>query len=185
MDDDDLTVASRISLGSHLLTARRRREHRDFATNWTILYFSRIFEFGGDLDEYILMTWTRELEQKADTVRWWDGEMVTVTDSNAPYALGDKYHILMVPEPGAGSDNTLRVSWYTAKSSSRNIIWALKRDPSKQSIPLRAGRLTRLAGNIPLQRRPWPMRAITKSEFGTVCYHPRIWSCYTISVRTR
>lgn len=112
-----------ISLGTNLLN-----EHEGgavsielFATQWSINFFSRIFEFGASGIEQVLMTWSYENDAESDLVRWYDESKVPVLDTNAPYTLEQEYHIAMVIDPGGGTDGTMRITWYTAPSDAADI----------------------------------------------------------------
>ncbi len=92
-----------------------------FATQWSVKYFSRIFEFGASNIEYLHMTWTYETNLESDLVRWWDESKISQLDTNAPYTLGQEFHIVMIVDPKGGTDGAMRITWYTAPSDSPDI----------------------------------------------------------------
>ena len=60
------------------------------------------------------MSWTRGTNLARDGVYWKENNIArNVLDSNAPYALGTEYHIVMVIEPGGGA-GLLRVGRWGA-----------------------------------------------------------------------
>lgn len=115
--------ASYVSLGTHLLSSVQGAVSIEiFATLWGVSYFPRIFEFGSGLYNYLNMTWTRETDQSSDGVIWWGGEdMNPVWGTNAPYTIGQEYHILLTVDPEGGENGELRIAWYTAPAESAGI----------------------------------------------------------------
>ncbi|MBN2525951.1 MAG: hypothetical protein JXR76_06110 [Deltaproteobacteria bacterium] len=116
------SAASYVSLGTHLLTKVGGAVSVEvFGTYLRTAYYSRIFEFGNSANEYLIMTWLTETNVYTDLVRWKDASQVQVTNSNAPYTIGQEYHIIMVVEPDAGASGNLQIRWYTAPSSATNL----------------------------------------------------------------
>ena len=117
------TEAQWVSLGTGLLTEQGGGavSIELFATQWSVNYFSRIFELGGSSREYLLMTWSYENDADSNLVRWWDETQVSVRETDAPYELGREYHIVMTVDPDGGTDGAMRVTWYTALSDAAKI----------------------------------------------------------------
>ncbi len=79
-----------------------------WATQISVQTWSRIFEFGSSKEEHTCMSWSMGTDLNTDHVEYYgpnDGNRVDNT--NAPYALGVKFHIVCVFEPGL-------LTWYTA-----------------------------------------------------------------------
>ncbi len=105
-----------VSLGTHLLSNVQGAVSIElFATLLRVSYFTRIFELGSGRYNYLNMTWTRETDSNSDAVIWWGGEdMTPVWATNAPYGIGEEYHILMTIDPAGGDNGDLRIAWYTS-----------------------------------------------------------------------
>jgi hypothetical protein len=117
------TQAEWISLGTGLLTERGEEalSIELFATLWSASYFARIFEFGASSWERLFMSWTEENNVNSDKVSWWDVTEVSQFATNAPYTLGQEYHIVMTIDPDGGTDGMMRITWYSAPSDAADM----------------------------------------------------------------
>jgi autotransporter-associated beta strand protein len=108
-----------VSLGSNLLPNNDNPLTLEFwATQLSVKNWSRIFDFGSSTSENLFMSWSQGTDLNADRVEWVDSAgKSTVDNSNAPYALSQEYHIVMVIEPGVGQGGSTRVTWYSAPSA--------------------------------------------------------------------
>jgi len=84
-----------------------------WATTHAVTNWSRIFDFGGATDNYLVMTWTQAstLTQDRVAVKWNATSQTTLDNSMAPYALNHPYHIALVVTPYGGTNNTTLVHW--------------------------------------------------------------------------
>jgi autotransporter-associated beta strand protein len=113
-----------VRLGANLLPDTEDAITLEFwATQITVQNWSRIFDFGFDLNEYMMMSWTRGTVLNEDRVSWRDNGAAesNVSDSNAPYTLGVEHHIVLVIEPGAGAGGTMKLTWYSARGSDSDL----------------------------------------------------------------
>jgi uncharacterized protein len=108
-----------VSLGSNFLPNNSNPITLEFwAAQQSLKNWSRIFDFGSGTGENLFMSWTQGIDGNTDRVEWVDGAgKTTVDNSNAPYTLGQEYHIVMVIEPGAGQGVATHVKWYSAPSA--------------------------------------------------------------------
>jgi hypothetical protein len=118
-----------ILLGNHLLSALHAAGPVPvtielWATQFGVQNWSRIFDFGTDNgspgpNQSLRMTWSRGTALNQDQVEW-QGRNSSF-DSNAPYALGVPYHIVMTIVPAVFTDGALtsgaRVVWYTSPAA--------------------------------------------------------------------
>ena len=110
-----------VSLGSGLLPKDGRPLTLEFwATQQTLRAWSRIFDVGRSTTENLFMSWSRQ-SLGTDRVEWKDGATATADDTSAPFALGVEHHIVLVVEPGAGSEGRTRLTWYAAPSASATL----------------------------------------------------------------
>jgi hypothetical protein len=83
-----------------------------WATPLSIQNWARIFEFGSGQAEHTCMSWCTGTNINTDHVEYFSpADNSRVDNTNAPYELGVKYHIVVVWEPGSET-------WYTAKADS-------------------------------------------------------------------
>lgn len=100
-----------------------------WATQHTVQNGSRIFSFGSAPAESLYMSWNRGGNGNQDRVEWTDNSGTSLLDdSNAPYALGTKYHIVMTLTPALYTNGELasgtRVTWYRAAVGNLNTpLW--------------------------------------------------------------
>ena len=92
-----------------------------WATQESVQNWSRIFDFGSATTEYLMMTWTQGTNLATDTVEWVDGETKGAANTNQPYTTGTEFHIVMTIEPGAGTNSSTLVSWYSMPSGSSDL----------------------------------------------------------------
>ncbi len=85
-----------------------------WATQISVQNWSRIFDFGASTSENIFMSWTTGTGLNTDRVEWLGDDDATLDSTNAPYTLGQEYHIVVVFEPGS-------VTWYTAPADSDDL----------------------------------------------------------------
>jgi autotransporter-associated beta strand protein len=113
-----------VRLGNSLLSGRSEAVALElWGTQLTVQNWARIFDFGFDTGEYIMMSWTWQSNFDRDRVSWKDdgGAESMLDDSNAPYTLGTEHHIVMAIEPGAGTGGTTRLTWYSAPASDADL----------------------------------------------------------------
>ncbi|MES2923211.1 MAG: hypothetical protein V4819_16770 [Verrucomicrobiota bacterium] len=89
-----------------------------WATQNAVQTWSRIFDFHASTTEHFFMSWTQAATLETDRVSWLDAATPPPVDNtNAPYVLGTKYHIMMTITPAVNSGGALNsgstVSWYT------------------------------------------------------------------------
>ena len=92
-----------------------------WATQQSVQNWSRIFDFGSGTTEYLMMTWTQGTNLATDTVEWVDGETKGAVNTNQPYTTGTEFHIVMTIEPGAGTNSSTLVSWYSMPSGASDL----------------------------------------------------------------
>ncbi|HPC94340.1 MAG TPA: discoidin domain-containing protein [Sedimentisphaerales bacterium] len=88
-----------------------------WATHLSVQNWSRIFAFGTSTAEHMCMSWSQGTNINTDHVEFFDPDPYTnsrLDNTNAPYELGVKYHIVCVFEPG-------RMTWYTARADSADL----------------------------------------------------------------
>jgi len=75
-----------------------------WATQHSIKNWSRIFDFGSDNKNYLLMTWSQGTDGNADRVELDKGGTAIMKADNTmrPYTLNTKYHISMTMTPSGG-----------------------------------------------------------------------------------
>jgi uncharacterized protein len=112
-----------VSLGSNLLPNNANPITIElWATQQSAKNWSRIFDFGSSTAENLFMSWTQGTSANTDRVEWVDSAGKTTADNtNAPYTLGQEYHIVMVIQPDAGQGGNTRVTWYSAPSATGMI----------------------------------------------------------------
>lgn len=115
----DRAASDYVSLGSNLVGGQKNPVTIElWATQNEVQNWSRIFSFGSSATEALMMTWSQGTNPNQDLVQYRDQATSSSTNTNAPYALGTKYHIVMTLTPaihtaGAISSGT-RVTWYRA-----------------------------------------------------------------------
>jgi fibronectin-binding autotransporter adhesin len=92
-----------------------------WATQEGVQNWSRIFDFGSGTTEYLMMTWTQGTNVATDTVEWVDSETKGAANTNQPYTAGSEFHIVMTIEPGAGTNSSTLVSWYSMPSGNSDL----------------------------------------------------------------
>ena len=86
-----------------------------WATQLSVQNWARVFDFGTSTAEYLYMGWSVGTDLNNDRVEWNGPAGGRLVDgSNAPYALGTEYHMVMVIEPGL-------VTWYTAPADAAEL----------------------------------------------------------------
>lgn len=74
-----------------------------WATQHSVQNWSRIFDFGADTDNNLMMSWTRQTNLGQDRATFKVGGVETnVDETMQPYTLGQRFHIAMTIEEGAG-----------------------------------------------------------------------------------
>lgn len=75
--------------------------------------WARIFDFGANMTDYLMMSFTRGTTPVHDRVEWRSGDQVHTADQTmAPYDLGVEYHVVMTLEEGGGEGGLTLVRWY-------------------------------------------------------------------------
>jgi autotransporter-associated beta strand protein len=94
-----------------------------WATQNQVQNWSRIFDFGIDPSNYLMMSWTQGVDLNADRVSFKEGGggESLIDNRCAPYALGTEYHVAMVVTPGGGAGGLTRVEVYAAPSASATL----------------------------------------------------------------
>ncbi len=88
-----------------------------WATHESVQTWSRIFAFGTSTAEHMTMSWCQGTNLNSDHVEYFDPDPLAnsrLDNTNAPYALGVPYHIVVVFEPGL-------MTWYTARADSEDL----------------------------------------------------------------
>ncbi len=94
-----------------------------WATPHAVQVWSRVFDFGTSVNEYLMMAWSQNANPALDRVSWRDnaGAESMIDNTCAPYALNQPYHVLMTVEPGAGAGGTTRFTWYVAPAGAADL----------------------------------------------------------------
>ncbi|WP_367873050.1 LamG-like jellyroll fold domain-containing protein [Luteolibacter sp. Populi] len=101
-------------LGTNLLQGKKTPVTIElWATQVAVQNWGRIFDFGSSPSEYLMMSWTQAATLATDNVDWTDLAINTSQNTNQPYTLGSEFHIVMTIEPGAGTNSTTLVTWYS------------------------------------------------------------------------
>ncbi len=110
-------------LGTNLLQGLKTPVTLEFwATQQSVQNWSRIFDFGSGNTEYLFMSWTQAGNAASDQVEWIDsGTISNSPNTNQPYTAGTEFHIVMTIEPGAGTNSSTLVTWYSAPASSPDL----------------------------------------------------------------
>ncbi len=112
-----------VRLGSNLVGGRTTPVTIElWATSNAVMTWGRIFDFGSSTTEYLFMSWTQGTNQAQDQVEWVDAGVTSRgSNTNAPYTLGEKYHIVLTLTPATYTNGALasgtRVTWYTATAA--------------------------------------------------------------------
>ena len=115
----DRASSAYISLGTNLLAGRNTPITLEaWATQHSPKVWSRIFDFGSGPAENLFMAWTIYNDLNADRLGFADlGQEIKADGTNAPYAIGTEYHIVMTLEPGAGDNGQTLVTWYSSPAN--------------------------------------------------------------------
>lgn len=110
-------------LGTNLIQGLKTPVSIEFwATQQSVQNWARIFDFGSGTTEYLFMSWTRGTNVATDQVEWIDsGTTSNAGDTNQPYTVGTEFHIVMTIEPGAGTNSSTLVTWYSAPAGSADL----------------------------------------------------------------
>jgi len=95
-----------------------------WATQNAVQNWSRIFDFGIDQNNTMIMSWTMGGDVNTDRVevRSTSGTASTLVDSSmAPYTLGTEWHIAMVITPGAGTGGLTLFQWYKMDAAGNTV----------------------------------------------------------------
>jgi len=120
-----------ISLGANILpnTADASVTIELWATQQSVQNWSRMFDFGASMADFMYMSWTQGTDLNSDNVQV---EGYSAGNTMTPYALGVEYHIAMVITPGAGDGGQTLVQWYkmdasgsTLGTGSMSVSWDL------------------------------------------------------------
>lgn len=110
-----------VSLGGGLLPKDGSPVTLEFwATQHSLQTWSRIFDIGVSASENLFMSWS-QTSASTDRVEWKDGVTSTVNNSVAPYTFGTEHHIVLMIEPGAGTNGATKVTWHAALSSAGSL----------------------------------------------------------------
>lgn len=84
-----------------------------WATTHMTNSWSRVFDFGGSAENYLVMAWTYDLNYNSDrvTVKWTASNQTSTDNSMAPYILNRPYHIALMVTPYGGTNNLTLVHW--------------------------------------------------------------------------
>ena len=111
-----------VSLGSNLLTGRAVPVTLEFwATQQTVQNWSRIFDFGSSINEYILMSWTNGTVYDTVRMEWKDFFDTLQSPAGQPYLVNNEYHIVVTFEPGVEAGGLNRVSFHTAPTAAADL----------------------------------------------------------------
>ena len=125
----DKAASDYVSLGTNLLQGKMAPVTIElWATPLGVQNYGRIFDFGKDTNENLFMAWTNGTNTASDRVGWKDGSELLSDGTNAPYALGTEYHIVMTLVPSVNTGGELatgtRVNWYSAPAGTGNPLWS-------------------------------------------------------------
>lgn len=110
-----------VSLGGGLLPKDGSPVTLEFwATQHSLQAWSRIFDIGVSTSENLFMSWSQTTDT-TDRVEWKDGVTATVNNTVAPYIFGTQYHVVLMIEPGVGTNHATRVTWHAAPSSAGSL----------------------------------------------------------------
>ncbi len=119
-----------VNLGSNLLRGKKTPVTIElWATHNAVQNWGRIFDFSSSTTEYLFMSWTQGTNAATDQVEWIDSGVVTrLPNTNQPYTLGTKYHVVLTIVPAVNTAGALtggsRVTWYTAPASNTAALTA-------------------------------------------------------------
>ena len=109
-----------INLGSNLISEGFPVTIELWATQNAVQNSSRIFDFNSNgTTDYLFMNWTEGTNLNSDKLEWKDlATTPSLPATNAPYTLGQKYHIVVTLIPAEFTGGALttgtRVVWYKA-----------------------------------------------------------------------
>lgn len=119
-----------VNLGTNLVGGKKTPVTIElWATHNAVQNWGRIFDFNSATTEYLFMSWTRGTNAATDQVEWIDAGVTTNRpDTNQPYTLGTKYHIVLVITPAVNTAGALtggsRVTWYSAPAANTAALVA-------------------------------------------------------------
>jgi autotransporter-associated beta strand protein len=109
---------SYLSLGNNILPTTTPITIEIWATQNSVQNWSRILDFGANMANFILMSWTQGTTLGSDRVEVQQNGVSTKVDSSMqPYSLGTEYHIAMVITPNGGGDGKALFQWYKMDAS--------------------------------------------------------------------
>ena len=104
---------SYLALGSNLLSTTTPVTIELWATQNSIQNWSRVFDFGANMPNFIMMSWSMGTSLTSDRVETQqNGVSTKVDNSMQPYTLGTEYHIAMVITPNVGGNGKVLFRWY-------------------------------------------------------------------------
>lgn len=114
-----------VALQSHILTSLGDTVTIEaWATQISVQNWSRVFAFGTSTAEHMCMSWTMGTDLNSDHVEFFGtNDSARLDNTNAPYVLGQEYHIVIVFELGS-------MTWYTAPADSPEL------GPAKGTLPI-------------------------------------------------
>ena len=116
-------AADYVSLGANILPDTYAGVTIElWASQLSVQSWSRIFDFGNDPWNHVMMSWTQGGDPNADRVEVSGAGGGNSDNTMAPYEIGVEYHIAMVLTPGAGtaSHQTL-LQWYKMDASGNTL----------------------------------------------------------------
>lgn len=121
-------------LGANLLSGKKTPVTVElWATHNAVQNWARIFDFHSSTTENLFMSWTQGTTATQDRAQWVDAVATPAVDNtNAPYVLGTKYHILMTITPAVNTEGETRiltgarVSWYTKSAVAGSLVGPAK-----------------------------------------------------------
>ncbi len=136
-----------------------------WATQNTVRNWSRIFDFNSSTAENLFMSWSVGTNNLSERVEWVDNGVVSgAWDTNQPYTLGTKFHIVMTVQPLAGAGGNTKVTWYSAPAGNSDLGAAQGTFDTTINLP----NFVDLVND--LGRSPWP------DDTASATYHEvRIW----------
>ncbi|MBN8457898.1 MAG: laminin G domain-containing protein [Verrucomicrobia bacterium] len=122
LDGGDKTTSDYVRLGSNLLKGIAHPVTLEFwATQNSVMNWSRMFDFHGATNESLHLAWTNGTNIATDQVEWVDPGGPAVYNTNQPFTAGTQYHIVMTIEPAAGTDGKTKVTWYSAPAADADL----------------------------------------------------------------
>ncbi len=121
-----------VSLGSNLLQGKMTPVSLElWATQLSVHNWSRVFSFNnGTTTDALFMSWTQGTNINSDRIGWATATSTLVNNTNAPYALGTEYHIVVTLTPAVNTLNDpfpletgTRVRWRVAPAGDTTGIF--------------------------------------------------------------